>query len=498
MSAEHPLDPLDADRVETEPGPDSGSPAPATPWPSADRTVPITLTIVGVLIAFFLVRVLGAPWPKFPPSYPDSFSYLKVATLGPFHPEFYFTERPIGYPLLLWLMGRSSTLIVVAQTLIYVAAWATLAWVVVVEMKSKTVAVVAVVFLAALAIEPRNSLWNTVILSESFSTSLALFATAAWWRAAARPSKRSITWAWIATGAWILVRDTNVLPTVLVILPAVVLLLWRGPVRDKVLRKRLMTGSVAILVVCGYVYVSQAASHRTQYSVHNFIGMRVLPDKELTDWFVARGMPMSPALQARTGHNAWDDNEAFLTSPDLAKYREWARGPGARWQLISMGVLAPAWWTRLHRELPNILRSNDLEYDTYHVGDRLPKHFPGPLGTPRGPGVLWAYLLLTIAGLAMAWSDRRRRLLAYMVTIALLSAMVDIWTSYIGDPMEVNRHMVGPLARLCVAMILAIALGTDALIERIKERRAASPAPTAAEPPDGAPSETLEEAAIDA
>jgi len=30
------------------------------------------------------------PWPKFPPSFPDSFSYLKVAALGPFHFKFYF------------------------------------------------------------------------------------------------------------------------------------------------------------------------------------------------------------------------------------------------------------------------------------------------------------------------------------------------------------------------------------------------------------------------
>jgi hypothetical protein len=487
------LNSLDADRA-PDPAPETSEAPAATDGAALDQAAPVLVTIVAVTIVFFLVRMLGAPWPNFPPSYPDSFSYLKVATLGPFHPEFYFTERPIGYPLLLWMMGRSSTLIVVAQSLVYVAAWVTLGWVVVRTIESRAVAFVAVVFFAALAIEPRNSLWNAVVLSESLSTSLAVFAIAMWWRAASRPSKGTITWAWVATAAWILVRDTNVLPTVLVLLPAVLLLVWRGPVRDKVLRKRLLVGAVVIFVCCGYVYVSQASSHRTQYSVYNFVGMRVLPDKSLTDWFVARGMPMSDALRGRTNHNAWDDGQAsFLDAPDLAQFRTWARGPGARWQLISMGVQAPAWWKRLHHELPNILRSNDVEYDTYHVADRLPNHFPGPLGTPRGTGVLWAWLALTTAGLVVAWTDRRRRLLAYMVTVALASAIVDIWTSYIGDPMEVNRHMVGPLARLCVTMILAIALGTDALITRIRERDVAR-----SEPAEPSAAEAPEEAVVDA
>jgi hypothetical protein len=482
----------------------AGDRATQTPAPTAaparpDPTFAGIITILAILIAFFLVRVLGAPWPKFPPTFPDSFSYLKVAALGPFHFKFYFTERPIGYPLLQWAMGRSATLIVVAQTLIYVAAWVTLGWVVVTALRNKWLALVTAIFIAALAIEPRNSFWTTAILSESLSTALAVFMAAFWLRAATRPSKRAVTWAWIFTGAWILVRDTNVLSTVLVILPAVLVLVWRGPVRDRAIRKRLLVGTAAIFVLCGYVYVSQGSSHRTQYSVYNFTGMRVLPSQSLTDWFVARGMPMSDALRARTGHNAWDDGpKSFLDDPDLAEFRTWAKGPGARWQLISMGVLAPTWWSKFHHELPNILKSNNAEYDTYHVSDRLPKHFPAPLGTPRSTAGLWAWMLLSVAGLAVAFSERGRRLIPYMVTIAMVSAMLDIWTSYVGDPMEVNRHMVGPLSRLCVAMLLAVAFGADALIARINTERNRPPTPEVPEADTEPDIAEREEATLDA
>jgi hypothetical protein len=421
--------------------------------------------IAGVVVAFFLIRMLGQPWPNhFPPTYPDSFSYLKVATEGPFHPHFFFDERPIGYPLLLWLMGRSSALIVVAQTALYVAAFWTLCRVIFSDLSSKFVGVVAVVFIAALAIEPRNSMWNTIILSESFSTTLAIFSIAAWWRAASRPSKRTITWAWIATVAWILVRDTNVLPTMTVIVPATLVLAFVAKRADRELRRRLVLGAVAVTVVCGYVYVSQAVSHRTQYSVHNVVGMRVLPDAGITHWFVQGGMPLDDALRGRTNHNAWDDNEAFLQAPNLARYRTWARGTGGRRLLISMVVLAPEWWKRLHHEMPNILRDENQAYDSYHVFDRFPHHMPAPLGTPRTPAGLWFALLLAIAGIATAATDPRRRLLAYFAAVGLLSAAVDVWCSYVGDPMEVNRHLVGPLARLNVFVIIAVAIGADVLV----------------------------------
>ncbi len=435
----------------------------------------VGIALAAVVVAFFLVRLLGQPWPHFPPTYPDSFSYLEVARRGPLHPHFFFDERPIGYPFLLWTVGRSPTLTVLAQTGIYVASFWILCRVVYAEMRSRVIGTLAVIFIAAVAIEPRNSLWNTLILSESVSTSLAILSIAAWWRAATRPSKRTVTWAWIATAAWILVRDTNVLPTVLVILPVALAVTWASPGADRALRRRLATGALVILAVCGYVYISQAVSHRTQYSVHNVVGMRVLPDADLTRWFVAGGMPLDDALRGRTGHNAWDDDEAFLRAPELARYRTWARGPGSRRLLLSMVVRSPVWWERLHHDLPGILGEDDRAYDSYAVFDRFPHYLPAPLGTPRTNAGLWAGLVLAAAGLGLAAADRRRRLLAAVVAAGLLSAAVDIWCSYVGDPMEVNRHMVGPLARLSVLIIVAVALGADAVSARLRRPSALAP-----------------------
>jgi hypothetical protein len=359
----------------------------------------IGTAIAAVVVAFFLVRLLGEPWPHFPPTYPDSFSYIKVAREGPLHPHFFFDERPIGYPLLLWIVGRSTTLVVVAQTAIYVAAFWILARVVFDSMRSRIVGVLAVIFIAAIAIEPRNSLWNTLILSESLSTSMAVLSTAAWFQAAARPSRRTLTWAWIATVGFVLARDTNVLPTIAVIVPAALLMAWAVPHAPPGMRRLLVVGAIGITVLCGYVYVSQAVSLRNQYPVNNNIGMRILPNPAMTKWFVQGGMPLDNALKARTGHNSWDDSEAFLRSPQLAHYRSWARGAGSR-RLFLSTVLQPSFWSqRLHHELPNILRDTNSSYDSYRTFARLPHRFPPPLGEPRTNGGLWAWLGLSVVGL---------------------------------------------------------------------------------------------------
>jgi hypothetical protein len=107
-------------------------------------------------------------------------------------------------------------------------------------------------------------------------------------------------------------------------------------------------------------------------------------------------------------------------------------------------------------------------------------------------------MLLSVAGLAVAFSERGRRLIPYMVTIAMVSAMLDIWTSYVGDPMEVNRHMVGPLSRLCVAMLLAVAFGADALIARINTERNRPPTPEVPEADTEPDIAEREEATLDA
>lgn len=459
----------DADR-ESEPSTAPlGTPHGLSTWSQISRY------LVALVAAVFMVRLLGAPWPHFPLSFPDSFSFLKVARTGPFHPSFYFDERPIGFPLLAWTVGRSSTLVVVAQTLLYVGAFYVLGRVLTRELSSRLVGGVAIVFIVALAAEPRNALWSTLIVSESLSSTCAVIAIAVWLRAASRPSRSSIRWAWLAAVAWVLVRDTNVLPAMLVVVPAALVIAVVVRDRARAIAHALLSGAVAVTLVCGYVYVSQASSHRNIYPLFNNIGTRILPDPALTKWFVARGMPIDDAVRARTGHVTWDDNEAFLHAPELTKIRKWVKGPGSRVFALSLLLRAPDWWRRLHHDLPNALAYQDDAYDYFHVSQRLPKSMPAPLGEPRTSGGLAAGIALAVGGIALMAIDRRRRLVAIFCGVMLVSTFVDVYVSYAGDSVEFQRHLVGPLLRLSVMIIISVALGVDTAMRLVRERRTAEP-----------------------
>jgi hypothetical protein len=102
------------------------------------------------------------------------------------------------------------------------------------------------------------------------------------------------------------------------------------------------------------------------------------------------------------------------------------------------------------------------------VFDRFPDHWPAPFGEARSNGTLWLQLLLAGAAIVVAFVLGQRRVLALFALVGLLSAIVDVWASYAGDPMEVNRHLVGPFARLYVFVILAIAIGADALVASLR------------------------------
>src|SRR5262249_7175380 len=151
---------------------DDERPRQAQPASGRGRTFAFYLS--AVLCALFMVRILGKDWNTgFPASWPDALfpkeGYVPVAGLGPCNPRFYFHIRPIGYPLFLWVFGRNSHPVVVAQTALYcatVAALCTTAWR---FLRSRVVAGLTIAVLIGIAIQPKYAMWNTQILSESLS-----------------------------------------------------------------------------------------------------------------------------------------------------------------------------------------------------------------------------------------------------------------------------------------------------------------------------------------
>jgi hypothetical protein len=424
----------------------------------------VTLAVVaGFAAGLFCGNVLSPSWTTgFPPQFPDSFSYLEVAARGPLRLGFLFDERPIGYPFVLWALGRSTPVVVVFQTVLHCVALAVLGTVIYRTFRSKAVATIAIVLIAATVTQSRFTLWTTQLLTESISLSLAVLMAAAWWWSAA--TGRRIGWAWAATIAWLLVRDANVMPVLLVVVPAAAACaLWRSTPRP--VARALVYGAAATAILCAYVFAAERVSDRGRTSFHNNIGLRVLPDPELREYFAARGMPLDATLRGRTGKDSWADYaRSLLDDPALEGYRRWARTDGRGVLLRSLVVHFSTWFGRLLRELPVFLPIDLEPYDTFGASKRLPRRLPAQLGGPEGNAALLVWTLLAIGGLALLAFEGGRGATVFCLGVGLASAFLDVVGSYVGDSVEVARHLVGPLARLQLFLACSVAVGLDALV----------------------------------
>lgn len=417
-----------------------------------------------VVVGWGLLRVFGPAWlAGYPLRFPDSSSYLDVAALGPWSPRFWVAERPPTYPLVIWFARSSPRSIVLLQVLAAVAAWAWLCSVVRRQIREPAVAVVAIGLLVGVAVQSRWAFWHTAVLTESLSSSLAVAGVAAWWRWSDAPDRWRLAVATAITAAWMLLRDSNAVTLAVVVVPALALVVVAERRATGPRRRGIVTALSVLVAVAAVSFASQLATDRGETSFHNNVGKRWLVDPELRDFMVDRGMPLSASLEERAGKDAWADGEAFLNAPELAEYRAWADGPGRRAAVESFVLQAPWYLDRWWWDLPAFTATDHLGYDSFGIADRLPDRPLGPIDPAgsRPAMVVWT-ALVAAAGVAVLRYDARR---AWLLPFLVVPVAVDLYLSYVGDAVEVGRHLVGPLFRWSVVSIVFVSIGVDAAIE---------------------------------
>ncbi len=418
-------------------------------------------------VLLFVLRTIGPTWRGGLPSFfPDSASFLKVAQIGPFSPEFWFTERPVGLPLVYWITGFDVRWLAVVQSLGYAMAATVVCATILRLVRSRIVGWIASILVGAVVVQPRFALWCVEALSESLGLTTSMIAIASWLRVAPTPSRRRVGVATTATIVWLLVRDSHGLP-VLVIVAVMFVVGWRC--RNPEMRRTTLVCAAALVATFAYVAISQGVSERNQYPLMNNVGLRILPDPDMTEAFADKGMPVSPTLLDRTGRNTWDDGEIFLVSPELAGFRDWVRGSGQFDQLTSLVTDAGFWIDVAGRELPGALRYDFDDYDRFDVGDRLPARFAWFSGIDS-ISTFWWFVVLAVAGVVVI--AKRNRLLALILGTGLVASLVELYASIATDAVEVQRHTIGPMLRLNLLCVITVLLAIDTLVRRESAARA--------------------------
>ena len=137
--------------------------------------------------------------------------------------------------------------------------------------------------------------------------------------------------------------------------------------------------------------------------------------------------------------------------------------------LLSYVRFAPHWVRALGNDLGVLLQSDQRSYDAFKVAQRLPRAPSGQVGGPTTRSGLVAWTVIAIVGVALA--ARRRGVESVALALLLISSFVDLYMAYVGDSVEVQRHMVGPLSRMAVIMVLCLCVGFDSLLAEIRRHR---------------------------
>jgi hypothetical protein len=242
----------------------------------------------------------------------------------------------------------------------------------------------------------------------------------------------------------------------------------KTPTKKNLFRSKPLSLALAIFLVwSGYQIFSQTISKRGKYATYNNIGKDVLPSPELSKFFFANGMPNPPALAGRIGKDSWGDGpDSFLENPQLAEFRKWADRDGRNLIVRALIFKSPLFWRMLSHDWKIFNGDGSWNYDSFGVYARSPK-VPGRrvLVAPSLNTLLLACAGGFVAAIVLMKSRRDLRM-ALLCGALSLSAVFDVYLSFVGDAMERYRHIICGYLRLDLAALLAVSWAANLFICR--------------------------------
>lgn len=413
----------------------------------------------------FLARLLVPGWSQgFPVQFPDSVRFLNAASLGPFARDFWINERPSGVSFVLWVLQSHVMTFIVFQSLLYTASVIFLCHTILQTFTARRLAWVINGLIALLFIQPRFSMWNVEVLSESLSLSAATLSVALSLRLIHKPQVRDVRFLSASLVMLLLLRDANIIPTALA---GMGLLASAVMCKTPTIRRSLLSGVAAIIFCLAYVSYAQTESTRYQFGVINNVGLRILPNDELQQAFASDGLPISDALLARKGKNTWEDGEAFLSQPELNEFRQWVYSDGRTNLLLSYLTEAPEWHKIWVQDASSSLAYDMNAYDRFGVMKYLPHSVLGKSG-PTSTRQYWIFCAIAILLSATLVRRKQHRSLGVFLMAVLGIATASFAFSVLGDAIEMQRHSVGPINMAFLCFILIFGYALDATLAKKK------------------------------
>ncbi len=257
---------------------------------------------VGVLYAFLR---LGS-FVFTPVRVTDTATYEHVSAASLSSADFWAGARPFTVPFVWKVVGGDHGRIV-AQLVVSVAAWLTLAAAVAACLRRPVVAGVGFVLVLAFAATSEIILWDPLLLSESLSLSLGALVVASWLLFVRRPTWFGVAFVVAVTASWTFARDSH----------AYVVLFAALAVLASLLERSFRVHKLALASACVLIFaasaVSAGAGLRWYQPMRDILLNRVSVDPEMRAYFEARHGPQWREADARRGYARY-----LLTHPAYA------------------------------------------------------------------------------------------------------------------------------------------------------------------------------------
>jgi hypothetical protein len=414
--------------------------------------------MVGALVAWFLaLRALAVR--TTPIAWVDSPEYRHLAFVG--------GRRPFTVPLLFWLVPSDKGR-VIEQAVISAGAWIVLALVVGATLVDRRVRLAAIATILALGLTTQVTSWDSTILSDSITISLTVLLIAAWIAVRRTPSYATVAAVLAATLLWTFARELHFYITAIVAVVVVEVVVIRGSSNVW----RLLAAGLVVIAALGLAE-SRANDETSTQNLAGVIGVRILPDHDARQWFVAAGMPPLLGLEEGKEHSAADVQHE-------PGFNEWASSKGwftlARYLVEHPAAALSGPFGDLLEERPTtfeprvdrpVLLSPADAYGRARVV--LPPAVEDVLFDPGGTGALLALAALAFVGtvvLDVRQGRDPRRLVPGVVIGASVAYVVVSWH---GSVLEIGRHAVPGAVAVRVGIFVVLALLADRALGGVGE-----------------------------
>lgn len=389
----------------------------------------------------------------------DWSDYQAVARESVLSGGFWSGSKPMGYPLLVKVLGEGSALHWGAVA-ISTAAWVVLSIAVAALLGTRWVSVLACALILSFSLAQRVQVWNDLAGSETLSISLFVLALAAGCVLVNPQLGRLRVAAWIVLALslswWCFTRDSNVY---VLLLSAIVGVVFAAVRRSS--GAALMCA--AALVVSFVALVASDGGDRWVVPYYNVVFNRVLPDQDLAAAWRDAGMPDARALRHHIGEIAYGGDPALFHGRDLAAFRRWVRQDGRQTYVENL-ITRPALSVR-----GPVSDFDDLLTSPVEVWGRIGGH--SYAGSPLDPvfnsvfvpdaTLLVIWLALVVAAGVWLLLRATNRAAAALAIVVFALGFPHLWLVWVGDAHNIARHAVTASVQIRLAGWIILLLALD-------------------------------------